>query len=99
MPKVTILEVIWECLGSQFLCVFADVYVLLLVTALSISLYLLLEFSSISYGLDTLLGDYFPNTFATLLMFSRGCFIFLGVSECRILYIYMCVPQVFSACA
>ena len=60
---------------------------------MSISQHLLLEFSSISYGLDTLLGDYFPNTFATVLMFPRGCFICLGVLECRILYnyIYICV--------
>ena len=72
MPKVNILEVISECFGSRFWCIFDEVYVQVLVTVMSMTQHVLLKFSSILCGLGTLLGDYFSNTFATLLMFSRG---------------------------
>ena len=72
MLKVTILEVISECFGSRFWFIFDEVYVQVLVTFMSMTQHVLLKFSSISCGLGTLLGDYFSNTLATLLIFSRG---------------------------
>ena len=53
-------------------------------------------FVHILYGLGTLLGDYFSNTFATLMMFSRGWFICLGLSESRL---YICGSQPFNTCS
>ena len=44
----------------------------------------------------TLLGDYFSNTFATLLMFSRGWCMCLGLSEFKM---FICMFQILSMCS
>ena len=95
-PKANILKVTWDCSLGRFWCISNEVYVQVLLTVMSMSQHALLFFLHILCGLGTLLGDCFSNTFATLIMFSRGWFICLGLSEIRV---YICVSQAFNTCS
>ena len=44
VPKVTVWEVIWECFGTDFCCIFDEVYVQVLVTVMSMSQHVFLSF-------------------------------------------------------
>ena len=79
MPKVSILEVISECFGSLFWCIFDEVYVQVLVTVTSMSQHVLLEFHN-CFMQEFSLAIACQSTFATLVILSRRRCMCLGLS-------------------